>query len=113
MDDFKVVASNLQKEKEAYEAKVQAAKSSAIAHVQEIINQFNISSSELHFSDKRKTGTRAPAVIKYRIPDGTTWTGKGQMKKEFREFKNTHFRNLSDADFLKKYELEQPKEVKK
>lgn len=109
MDDFKTVASNLQKEKEAYERKVQEAKGSAIAHVQEIINQFQISSSELHFETKRKTGTRAPAVIKYKLPTGATWTGKGQMKKEFKEYKDIHFRQLSDKDFLKKFELEQKK----
>lgn len=113
MDDFKEVASSLQKEKEIYEAKVQAAKSSAIAHVQEIINQFNITSSDLHFSDKKKVGTRAPSPIKYRIPGGDTWTGKGQMKKSFREYKNIHFRNLSDAEFLKKYSVDSKEPEKK
>lgn len=110
MDDFKVVASNLQKEKEAYEKKVQEAKGSAIAHVQEIIDQFQIYSSDLHFSAKKKVaGTRAPAAIKYRLPTGATWTGKGQMKKEFKEYKDLHFRNLTEKDFLKKFELEQKK----
>lgn len=113
MDDFKTVASNLQKEKEAYEKKVQAAKVSAIAHVQEIISQFNILSSELHFSDKKKVGTRAPAVIKYRLPNGETWTGKGQMKKSFRDYKNIYCSNLNDTDFLKKFALDSKEPEKK
>ena len=113
MDDFKTVASNLQKEKEAYEKKVQAAKVSAIAHVQEIISQFNILSSDLHFSDKKKVGTRAPATIKYRLPNGETWTGKGQMKKSFKEYKRIYCSNLSDTDFLKKFALDSREPEKK
>ena len=114
MDDFNKVAEELLKQKQALQSKYDEARVSAIAHVQQIIKDFKIQASDLQFEAKaKKVGTRAPAVVKYRLPNGTTWTGKGQMKKEFRDYKNLHFRQLSDEEFLKKHELDQPKESKK
>ena len=109
MDDFNKVAEELLKQKQALQAKYDQARVAAIEHVQQIIKDFKIQSSDLKFPDEvKKTGTRAPAPIKYRIPGGAEWCGKGKMKKEFREYKNIHFRNLSDKDFLAKFALDNP-----
>ena len=113
MDDFNKVAEELLKQKQALQSKYDEARVSAIAHVQQIIKDFRIQASDLQFEGKvKKAGTRAPAAIKYRLPDGNTWTGKGQMKKEFKEYKNIHFRNLSDKDFLAKFTLDNPVPMK-
>ena len=114
MDDFNKVAEELLKQKQALQSKYDEARVSAIAHVQQIIKDFKIQASDLQFEVKaKKVGTRAPAVVKYRLPNGTTWTGKGQMKKEFRDYKNIYFKNLSEKEFLAKFALDNPEPEKK
>ena len=54
-----------------------------------ILDAFGIHSSEICFEDqegKRVVRHRGPAPIKYRTPTGIEWSGKGNMKKEFREY---------------------------
>lgn len=114
MDDFNKVAEELLKQKQALQAKYDQARASAISHVQQIIKDFKIKESDLIFesSTPKKTYTRGPASIKYKLPSGVTWTGQGRMKKEFKEYKDLHFRQLSDKEFLAKFALDNPIPVK-
>lgn len=64
-------------------------KKDAVACVQEIITDFGIKRSELHFAEEgavtaRKSRNKAP--VKYRLPNGVEWTGKGNMKKEVHQY---------------------------
>lgn len=113
MDDFNKVAEELLKQKQSLQAKYDQARASAISHVQQIIKDFKIKESDLTFeSTSTKRASRGPVTIKYKLPSGVTWTGQGRMKKEFREYKDIHFRNLSDKEFLAKYALDNPIPVK-
>lgn len=115
MDDFNKVAEDLLKQKQALQAKYDEARVSAIEHVQQIIRDFKIQVTDLQFAEKtaKKPGVRGPRPIKYKLPTGATWTGQGQMKKEFRDYKNIYFRNLTDAEFLKKFSIEALQEEEK
>ena len=90
-ESFKELYANLQRQQEELKKQAQEAKAEAIAYVQEIITDFQIKSSDLKFADDpvvvttvKKTRGKSP--IKYRLPNGVEWTGKGNMKKEFRDY---------------------------
>lgn len=85
----------IQKTKAYLENKLQAAKASAIAHVQEIIDAFNIQPTDVRF--KRLDGRKRPPV-KYRLPNGETWTGKGCLPNSFKKFLEEHNFSRSDLD---------------
>ena len=81
----------------------QEAKAEAIAYVQEIITDFQIKSSDLKFADDpvvvttvKKTRGKSP--IKYRLPNGVEWTGKGNMKREVRAFLEANNMTREDLD---------------
>lgn len=91
MSEFKQVYAELQRKQEELRKEAQAAKAEALAYVQEIITDFQIQSHELHFADEPVvvTGARKPrgkSPIKYRLPNGVEWTGKGNMKREVKQF---------------------------
>lgn len=90
-NDFKSIYDNLRAEQEALNAKMQSARGDAIKHVQEVIDAFHLLRSELKFEDDHQAKSpaekrRGPASIKYRTPNGIEWTGKGNMKREFRDY---------------------------
>lgn len=86
---FKQVYEELQRKQDELNRKIASAKKDAVAYVQEIITDFGIKRSELHFAEEgavtaRKSRNKAP--VKYRLPNGVEWTGKGNMKKEVRQY---------------------------
>ncbi len=88
-EDFKAVYDSLRAEQNQLTEKMQAAKIDAIKYVQELVDAFGIRSNEIAFEDqvgKRVVRPRGPAAIKYRTPNGIEWSGKGNMKKEFRDY---------------------------
>lgn len=89
MSEFKQVYADLQREQEALKQKMLSAKKEALEYVQEIITDFGIQSYELHFADEGAVSTkktRGKSPIKYRLPNGVEWTGKGNMKREVKQF---------------------------
>lgn len=99
MESFKEIYAELQSQQAELKRKAQAAKSDAIAHVQEIITNFGIQRSDLRFNDQDEgveKVTRSRAPVKYRLPNGVEWSGKGIMKKEVRKYLEEN--NLTQAD---------------
>lgn len=99
MSEFKQVYADLQKEQEALKQKMLTAKKEALEYVQEIITDFGIQSYELHFEDSchpMQKKTRGKSPIKYRLPNGVEWTGKGNMKREVKQFLEDN--NMSRED---------------
>ena len=99
--DFKEVLAEIRAQQEELREKAQAAKQDAIEHVQEIIDAFNIKPMDLHFRSgigETAVKTRKPAAIKYRLPNGVEWTGKGRMKKEVQTFLTANNMTEDDLD---------------
>ena len=98
--DFKSIYDSLRAEQNVLNEKMQTAKLDAIKEVQDLINVFGISRSDLTFEDqvaaKRPFRPRGPAAVKYRTPTGVEWTGKGNMKKEFSDY--LYSVGLTEAD---------------
>ncbi len=93
----------IQQARAELDQRAQAVKAEAVSYVQEIINTFGIQASELSFGDApvevvntKPRKARAPAVVKYRLPNGVEWTGKGLMKSAFKQYLEEH--NLTRAD---------------
>lgn len=96
INDLKTRLEQLVAEQKALNEEVAKTKLEAVKHVQEIISCLGISAHELTFppsgseqpqpQSRPARPTRAPAVIKYRLPNGAEWTGKGLMKSEFRDY---------------------------
>ena len=99
MSEFKQVYAELQRKQEELKKEAQAAKAEALTYVQEIITDFGIQSHELHFADEGAVSTkktRGKSPIKYRLPNGVEWTGKGNMKREVKKFLEDN--NMSRED---------------
>ncbi len=97
--DFKHVYDSLRAEQTELSEKMKAAREDAIKFVQEVINDFGIHSYELQFQPedtKRVLRPRGPAAVKYRTPTGIEWSGKGNMKKAFRDY--LYSQGLTEAD---------------
>ena len=93
--------SQIKQDREELDKRTKDVKSEAVAYIQQIIDTFGIQAGELHFSDAtveavKSRKHRVPAAIKYRLPNGVEWTGKGIMKKEVREYLEEN--NLTRAD---------------
>ena len=105
-NDFKTLYNTLRAEQDALKAKMQSAKGDAIKHVQELIDAFQIQSYDLKFEDTpssfRETPVRrrGPAPIKYRTPTGIEWTGKGNMKRVFRDYLLSQGLTVEDKDLF-------------
>lgn len=99
MSDFLKAFAELEKKQEALQAEFKQNRKEALAHIQSIINQFDITAEELNFSGESKTShKRAPARAKYRLPNGEEWTGKGVMKKSFKEYFEANGLTKDDLD---------------
>ena len=107
-DNFKQTFESFKKEQEDLNRRMAEAKREALMHVQEIVDVFGIKPSELRFPIEGVAIHRArtPAAIKYRTPNGITWTGKGRVKKELLEYLNEQGETLADLD---KYRVAAPK----
>ena len=102
-ESFKELYANLQRQQEELKEQAQEAKAEAIAYVQEIITDFQIKSSDLKFADDAVVATsvkktRGKSPIKYRLPNGVEWTGKGNMKREVRAFLEANNMTREDLD---------------
>ena len=60
-----------------------ALRSDAIKEAQQIIDQFELVSSDFRFSDieAARKAKRAPVLPKYKGPNGELWTGRGRRPK--------------------------------
>ena len=107
-DNFKQTFESFKQEQENLNRRMAEAKREAVIHVQEIIDVFGIRPSDLRFPIEGVAihRTRTPAAIKYRTPNGITWTGKGRVKKELLEYLNEQGETLADLD---KYRVDLPK----
>lgn len=106
-DNFKQTFESFKKEQEDLNRRMADARREAIQHVQEIIDVFGIKPSDLRFPIEGVAihRTRAPSPIKYRTPNGITWTGKGRMKKELAEYLEERGETIAD---LHKYLVSTP-----
>ena len=91
-DNFKELYANLQRQQEELKKQAQEARAEAIAYVQEI---FTFAEEPVAATKK----SRGKSPIKYRLPNGVEWTGKGNMKREVRAF--------LEANNMKREDLEQ------
>ena len=101
MSDFLKTFEELSKKQEQLKAEFSENRKQAISHIQEIVDQFGIKSSEIRFtsegsaqSETRRSTTR----MKYELPSGVQWSGKGHMKREFREYLDAHGLTKDDLD---------------
>lgn len=114
--DFPLVYEEVTGELKAAQEKFDSARGDAICYIQDIINKFKIRASDLVFegavstpcakdgSNKKRNSARP----KYELPNGDTWTGKGIMKKSFKEYLD---KNGLTKDDLEKYRVpEKPEE---
>lgn len=88
MSKFEETFNELRMEQEDLDERMAKVRAEAIDHVQEIINQFGLSINDFSFFDSEAPvkKQRKPARVKYRLPNGVEWSGKGQMKKEVKEY---------------------------
>ena len=69
-----------------YLQKAEAAKVRVIAEAREKFEQLGLSFEEVAESQRKsKQAVRAPAVAKYKSPDGKLWSGRGATPKWIRE----------------------------
>lgn len=98
MSDFEQIFQELNRDKEEVAKRFEEAKKDAIAHIKPIIKAFGIEASDL-FTDKKKAKRAyAPVPIKYRLPNGVEWTGKGRVKKEVQEYLDAHNMTKDDLE---------------
>lgn len=90
MSNFEEIFEQIRKEQEDLDERMDKIRKEAIAQVQAIVDQFGLKSSDVRFYDSTKPAIakkpRKPSAPKYRLPTGAEWTGKGIMKKEFKEY---------------------------
>lgn len=101
MSKFEEVFEQVKREQEELDERMAKIRKEAVAHIQGIVDQFGLKSTEIHFYDSELPAkrTRKPSAIKYRLPNGVEWTGKGIMKKEVEAYLK--------ENGLKKEDLEQ------
>lgn len=106
MSDFKASLQELEEKQKALEAEKQQLRYQAINEVQRLITQFNIKAEDLSFEGSKIIVRRKPSKIKYRMPNGVTWTGKGNPKKAILEYLKSVGESLKDLD---KYKVQDEK----
>ena len=99
-NDFKTLYNTLRAEQDALKAKMQSAKGDAIKHVQELIDAFQIQSYDLKFEDTPSSFRETPVRRRGRTPTGIEWTGKGNMKREFRDYLLSQGLTVEDKDLF-------------
>ncbi len=88
MSDFVKTFSDLSRKQEQLDEELAPNRKEAIKYIQNIFDQFGIKAKEVHFRDSVETEEkpRMTTKIKYKLPNGVTWTGKGHMKREVKEY---------------------------
>lgn len=101
-NDFQDLMNSLLEEQKELNARIAEAKGQAIQQVQELINVFQLKPEDL-FNEVSSSvqKVRRPAVMKYRLPNGVEWSGRGRMKKEFEEYLINHELTEKDLDQFK------------
>ncbi len=108
-NDFKAMYESLKAEQVELNDKMKAARAEAIEHIQGIIDTFGITAADLSFAEEPKAAsaagrrtyrTRGPSPVKYRTPTGIEWSGKGNMKKSFREYLASQGLTPEDKDLF-------------
>ena len=104
--DFPLVYEEVTGELKAAQEKFDSARGDAICYIQDIINKFKIRASDLVFEGAASTPCakasedkkRKSARPKYELPNGETCTGKGLMKKSFKEYLDKNGLTKDDLD---------------
>ena len=90
MSKFEETFEQLRMEQEDLDERMDKIRKEAVAHIQAIVDQFGLKSSDIRFYDSTESAVakkpRKSSAPKYRLPTGAEWTGKGIMKKEFKEY---------------------------
>lgn len=90
MSKFEETFEQLRMEQEDLDERMDKIRKEAVAHIQAIVDQFGLKSSDIRFYDSTEPAVakkpRKSSAPKYRLPTGAEWTGKGIMKKEFKEY---------------------------
>ena len=100
MQNFEELYLQIQLEQEELDERKKSARKEAISFVQNIVSQFNIQANEIQFGEAVATvkKTRKPTPAKYRLPNGEEWTGRGIMKKEFKQYLDANGLTKEDLD---------------
>lgn len=101
-NDFQELMNSLLEEQKELNARIAEAKEQAIQQVQELIDIFKLKPEDL-FNEVSASANkvRRPAVMKYRLPNGVEWSGRGRMKKEFETYLINHGLTEKDLDQFK------------
>ena len=87
MSKFEETFEQLRMEQEDLDERMDKIRKEAVAHIQAIVDQFGLKSSDIRFYDSTESAVakkpRKSSAPKYRLPTGA---GKGIMKKEFKEY---------------------------
>ena len=102
MSNFEETFEQIRKEQEELDERMDKVRKEAIAHIQAIVDQFGLKSSDIRFYDTEEPvvvkKTRKPSAPKYRLPNGDEWTGKGIMKRSFKEYLEENGLTKDDLD---------------
>lgn len=100
MSKFEDTFEQIRMEQEDLDERMNQVRKEAIKHIQSIVDQFGLKSSDIRFYDSEEPvkKTRKPSAIKYRLPNGVEWTGKGIMKKEVKEYLDANGLDKNDLD---------------
>lgn len=102
MSNFEETFEQIRREQEDLDERMDKIRKEAVAHVQAIVDQFGLRSSDIRFYDSTEPAIakkpRKSSAPKYRLPNGEEWTGKGIMKKSFKEYLDENGLTKDDLD---------------
>lgn len=102
MSNFEEIFEQIRKEQEDLDERMDKIRKEAIAQVQAIVDQFGLRSYDVRFYDPTAPivakKPRKPSAPKYRLPNGEEWTGKGIMKRSFKEYLDENGLTKDDLD---------------
>lgn len=102
MSKFEETFEQLRMEQEDLDERMDKIRKEAVAHIQAIVDQFGLKSSDIRFYDSTESAVakkpRKPSAPKYRLPNGEEWTGKGIMKRSFKEYLDENGLTKDDLD---------------
>lgn len=91
MTDFVKIFHELLKQEEGLQSEIKANRIEALNHIQKVIDLYDIQAFELNFiKNNKKQNIRRKTRMKYQLPTGECWSGKGSIKREFVEYLNAH-----------------------
>lgn len=102
MSSFEETFAQIRQEQEELDDRMSKVRKEAIRHIQNIVDQFGIKSTDIQFYDSDYVvpvkKVRKPTVAKYRLPSGVEWSGKGLMKREFEVYLKENGLTKDDLD---------------